>query len=156
MLQWWFTKSPPSVIHTEQSISTLKTNRCEIHTESQCCGSQDAFFRSEMWLRVGRTGGRSDASPGTSDVLFSSYKLPKTVTTLLLFGPVTLLCGTFLFIKLSEGPVLLSDCQTLICAVGLSIHTGLVANTAPLILPQEAYQCMSEISPLAASKRFTQ
>ena len=32
--------------------------------------------------------------------LFSSYKLPKTVTvtTLLLFGPVTLLCGTFLCI----------------------------------------------------------
>ena len=32
--------------------------------------------------------------------LFSSYKLLKTVTvtTLLLFGPVTLLCGTFLCI----------------------------------------------------------
>ena len=31
--------------------------------------------------------------------IFPSYKLPKTVTvTLLLFGPVTLLCGTFLLI----------------------------------------------------------
>ena len=35
------------------------------------------------------------------------HKLPKTVTvtTLLLFGLVTLLCGTFLFILVSEGPV---------------------------------------------------
>ena len=35
---------------------------------------------------------------------FASYKLPKTitVTTLLLFDHVTLLCGTFLFIKLRE------------------------------------------------------
>ena len=42
--------------------------------------------------------------------LFSSYKLTTTVTvTLLLFGPVTLLCGTFLCIKLSEGRVQLSD-----------------------------------------------
>ena len=31
--------------------------------------------------------------------------LPVTVTTLLLFGHVTLLCGTFLYILLSEGPV---------------------------------------------------
>ena len=43
--------------------------------------------------------------------LFSSCKLPKTVivTTLLFLGSVTLLCGTFLCINLSEGPVLLSD-----------------------------------------------
>ena len=61
--------------------------------------------------------------------LFSSYKLPKTVTvaTLLLFGPVTLLCGKFFCIKLSEGPVYLSDCTTdtpPLRASGLSIHTG--------------------------------
>ena len=36
---------------------------------------------------------------------FSSYKLTVTVTTLLLFGNVMLLCGTFLFVLLSEGPV---------------------------------------------------
>ena len=47
-------------------------------------------------------------------VFFSSYKLPKTVTvtTLLLFGHVTLLRGTLLFILLIEGPVKLSNCQT--------------------------------------------
>ena len=55
----------------------------------------------------GRTGRRTDASPHTAVVVFSSYKLPKTVTvtTLLLFGHVTLLCRKFLCIKLSEGPV---------------------------------------------------
>ena len=43
---------------------------------------------------------RMDAFPCTAVVLFSSYKLPKivTVTVLLLFGLLTLLCGTFLFI----------------------------------------------------------
>ena len=35
----WFTYSPPTVIHTEQSISTLKTHRCVIHTESRHCSS---------------------------------------------------------------------------------------------------------------------
>ena len=46
--------------------------------------------------RVSRTGRRTDAA-----VFFTLYKLPKTVTvtTLLLFGNVTLLCGTFLCIK---------------------------------------------------------
>ena len=41
---------------------------------------------------------------------FFPYKLLKTVTVtmLLLFGSVTLLCGTFLFIYLSERPVQLS------------------------------------------------
>ena len=53
---------------------------------------------------VGGTGGRT---PCISMVFFSSYKLPKTVTvtTLLLFDYVTLLCGKFLCIKLIEGPV---------------------------------------------------
>ena len=38
-----------------------------------------------------------------------------------------LLCGKFLFIKLSEGPVQLSDCTIdtpSIRAAGLSVHTG--------------------------------
>ena len=57
--------------------------------------------------RVGRMGGRTDTSPHTSVVFFSSYKMPKTVTvtTLLLFGHVTSLCGKFLCIKLIKGPV---------------------------------------------------
>ena len=58
-------------------------------------------------------------------IFSSSYKLPKTVTvtTLLLFGHVTLLGGKFLFIKLSEGPVKLSDYQTypFINIIGLPI-----------------------------------
>ena len=73
----------------------------------------------------------TDASPRTAVVFFSSYKLPKTakVTMLLLFGHVTLLCGKFLFILLSEGPVQLSDCTIdtpSICKAGLSFHTGSV------------------------------
>ena len=54
------------------------------------------------------TDRRTDTSPHITAVLFSSYKLPKTllVTTLLLFGPVMLLCGTFLFLKsLNDGSV---------------------------------------------------
>ena len=62
----------------------------------------------------GQTGGQTGRQTGgqtllpISVVFFSSYKLPKTVTvtTLLLFGHVTLLFGTFLFIKLSDGSVL--------------------------------------------------
>ena len=49
--------------------------------------------------------------------------------TLLLFGHVTLLCGKFLFIKLSEGPVQLSDYTINPPSIredGLSIHTGSV------------------------------
>ena len=67
----------------------------------------NAVFRAEMLQRVGRTDRRTDASPHISVVFFSSYKMPKTVTvtTLLLFGHVTLLCGTFVFIELNEGPV---------------------------------------------------
>ena len=46
-------------------------------------------------------------------MFFSSYNLPKTlpVTTLLLFGHVTLHYGTFLFILLGEGEGEFS-CQT--------------------------------------------
>ena len=45
-----------------------------------------------MWWRVGRT----DTPPRITAVFFSSNKLPKTpLVTLLLFGHVTLLCGTY-------------------------------------------------------------
>ena len=56
---------------------------------------------------LGELDRRTDTSPFIIVVFFSSHKLPKTltVTTLLLFGHVTLLCVTFLFILLSEGPV---------------------------------------------------
>ena len=80
-----------------------------------------------MLRRVGRTGRLTDTSPRTAVDFFSSYKLPKTVTVtmLLLFGHVTLLCGTFLFIKLSQ----LSDCKINtppLHAAGLSVYTDLV------------------------------
>ena len=58
----------------------------------------------------GRTDGKTDASPCTAVVFFLvakdsySYYVP-------LFGSVTLLCGTFLCIKLSEGTVQLTDHQ---------------------------------------------
>ena len=95
-----------------------------------------------MWRRVGRRGGGTNAAPHIYPVLFSLHKLPKTatITTLLLFGHVTLLCGTFLFILLSDEPMQLSHC---------------LINT-PSILPLEAYQCQSEISPFIASETFTQ
>ena len=71
-------------------------------------------------------------------VSFSSYKLPKTVTvtTLLLFGSVMLLCGTFLFLELSEGPVQSSDCMTRPPYAQLAHPFTLVLfpSTAPLIL----------------------
>ena len=61
------------------------------------------LFWAKVWWRVGgtdrMTDRRTDTSPHITAVFFSSHKLPKTllVTTLLLFGPVTLLRGTFLF-----------------------------------------------------------
>ena len=65
------------------------------------------FFPTEIWRRVGRIDWRTDASLHISAVFFSSYKLPKTVTFTMLryYGHVTLLCGTFVFNYLSEGPV---------------------------------------------------
>ena len=67
----------------------------------------DAVFWAEMWQRVGWTDMMTDTSPHITAVFFSSYKMPKTlpVTMWLLFGPVTLLFGTFVFILLSEGSV---------------------------------------------------
>ena len=78
-----------------------------------------------------RTNRRTDTSPHITAVFFSSYELQKTlpVTMLLLFGPVTLLCGTFLFILLSEGSVYCEHhlMNTLpLCTTALSIHTGTV------------------------------
>ena len=48
----------------------------------------DAVFRAEMWRRVGRT----DAALPTTAAFLPHIKLPTTVTvtTLLLFGHVTL------------------------------------------------------------------
>ena len=66
-------------------------------------------------------------------VSFWSYKLPKTVTV------TTLLCGTFLFVKLSEGPVQSSDCTTPPPYAQLAHPFTLVQfpSTAPLILSDE-------------------
>ena len=87
---------------------------------------------------VGRAGGQTGGRTGGQKLLhvylrylFSSYKLPKTVTvtTLLLLLHVTLHCGIFLCIKLSEGPVLLIDHPIdtpPIRVAGLSVYTGLV------------------------------
>ena len=76
-----------------------------------------------------RTDRRTDTSPCISVVFSFSYKLPKTVTvtTLLLFGPVMLHHGTFLFIWLGEGPVQFSDCAIdtpSLHTAGLSVHTN--------------------------------
>ena len=73
---------------------------------------QALFFRQKCDKEsIGQAGERTLLH--ISVVFFSSYKLPKTVTvtTLLFSGPVTLLCGTFLFMWLSEGPVQLLDCR---------------------------------------------
>ena len=80
----------------------------------------DAVFQAEMWRIVDRTGGRTDASPLISVVFFSLYNLPKTVTItmLLLFGHVTLLCGKFLFIKLSQSSVWPTRLAATLCKKG--------------------------------------
>ena len=125
----------------------------------------ESVFQAEMWRRVGRTdrrtNRRTDASPPTAVVFFSSYKLSKTVTVtmLLMFGPVMLLCGTSLCIKLSEGPVQSSDCQTNTPSLPLLVYLFTLVrftNNTALILPPDADQRRSEISSLAASETFTQ
>ena len=108
-----------------------------------------------------RTDRRMDASPRTAVVFFSSYKLPKTVpvTTLPLFGHVTLLCGKCIYFKLSEGPVQLSDCTIgtpPLRATSLSIHTDPVRQQYGTDTTSKADQHLSEISPLTASETFTQ
>ena len=62
-------------------------------------------FRAEMWQRVSRTGGREDK---WEDGHLSTYNYRivtterVTVTKLLVFGHVMLLCRTFLFMFLGE------------------------------------------------------
>ena len=112
-------------------VSVWRADRCGDLFSSQTLRELKFFcpFQAEMWQRVSRTGGRTDASPHISAVFFSSYKMPKTVTTLLLLGHVMLLCGTFLCIKLSDGPVQLTDRPIdtpPIRTAGSSIHTGSV------------------------------
>ena len=116
----------------------------------------DAVFQAEMWQIVGRTGGRTGASPLISAVFFSSYKLPKTVTvnTLLLFGPVMLLCGKFLFIKLSYQSVRPTHPRSAPPAYPFTLVR--FTNNTALLLPQEADQRRREVSPLAVSETFTQ
>ena len=65
------------------------------------------LFQAKMFQRVCRTERMSDTSSRVTAIFFSSYMLPKVqlVTMILLFGHMMLLCGTFLFILLSEGSV---------------------------------------------------
>ena len=117
-----------------------------------------AVFRAEIWERVGRTGGRTDrrtdASPCTAVVyFFLKSRKTVTVTTLLLFGCVTLLCGKFLFIKLSED---LYDRHAPVSR-SLLIHSHWFSS--PIIRPWYYLQrriSLSEISSLAVSETFTQ
>ena len=104
----------------------------------------DSVLRAEMCKEV---VGRADGQTLVHIQLwyfFSSYKLPKTVTvtTLLLFGHVMLLCGKYIFIKLSEGRVQLSDCTIGKPYAKPAYPFTLVqfTNNAALILPPEAYQ----------------
>ena len=103
-----------------------------------------------------------DAAPHSCGIFSPSYKLPKIVivTTLLLFGHVMLLCGTFLCICLSEGPVQLSDYMTDTPSISKALASPFTlvrfANNMALTLPPEAEKHQSEISPLAASETFTQ
>ena len=97
-------------------VSVWRADGCSDLCSSQILGElmfllvTNTFFRWKCEEEsVGQAGGRRFSMYSCG--IFSSYQLPKTVTvtTLLLFGPVMLLCGTFLCISLSEGPVQLSD-----------------------------------------------
>ena len=105
-----------------QTIGELKFFACD----RRC-------FRAEMWWRVcrtgSRTGGRTGASPCITLVLFTSYKLPKTVTvsTLCLFGHVALWDFYLYFVEWGICVVITHQTNIpSICAAGLSIHTGSV------------------------------
>ena len=74
---------------------------------SQTLSGELKFFAGDKRCFLGRNvmnswyDRREDGHFSTYDCsIFSLYKLPKTVIVamLLLFGPVTLLCGTFVFI----------------------------------------------------------
>lgn len=106
--------------HSNSAISTT-TSSSQFHRNFQKLDISLFYTASLHYLRssgrnvrkslVGRTGGRTDTSPRTALLLVFSYNLPKTVTvtTLLLFDHVTLLCGKFLFIKLSQLSVCMTD-----------------------------------------------
>ena len=114
--------------------------------EAPCCATQISALKDKFRFirpipRIGPPfhdcgnhrfrGRRTDTSPRTAAIFFSSSPKKVTVTMLPLFCSGTLLCGRFLFIKLSEGPVQLTDNQIdtpSIHAAGSSIHTGLVCQ----------------------------
>ena len=89
-------------------LTEVSVRRADCHGDlfsSQTLGELKFLDRDRRCFsgrgRVDRMDWRTNASPRISEVFFSSYKLPKTVTvtTLLLFGHVMLLCGKFLCIK---------------------------------------------------------
>ena len=76
---------------------------------------------------------------------FSSCKLSKTVTVsaLLLFGHVTLFCGTYFLSWVKD----LCSNQTVRLTLVYPFTLVRFTNNAPLILPPEVYQRWSKISP---------
>ena len=77
----------------------------------------------------------TDTFQSITAVFFSLYKLTKTLpgTTLLMFGPVTLLCGTFFgwvkdLLSYRIANAIRSTHQ--LHTAGLSIHTGTVQQTS--------------------------
>ena len=88
---------------------------------------------------------------------FFSHKLPKTVITLLLFVHVTMLCAFLLHFSLFSWVKDLCSYQTVRptrprhAPAAYPFILVQFANTDPLILLSEAYQCRSKISPLSAS-----
>ena len=98
------------------------------HKHSVFCRWQTLFSGQKCDDLVGRAEDRH--SMYSCGIFFPHISCQRvTVMTLLLFGHVTLLCGKFLFIKLSEGPVQLSDYTINPPSIredGLSIHTGSV------------------------------
>ena len=147
MLRRRFANSPPLFVHSQPNSSGLKMNQC--------------VSKPALQIQKIQT---PDNSPHLTATFFSSYKLPETwtLTTLLLFGPVTLLCGTFPCIFLSGGTVKLSlqipsDWHApAMCLQLIHSHRCRFTSAAPLILPPEAHQSLSEISPLATYEIFTQ
>ena len=90
-------KSPPKCQSGQLTVT-------EIYISTHSLPVTDVVYQAEMWFRVGRTDRgtdrRTDASPRTAVVFVFLISAAKDsyryyVTS---FGPVTLLCGTFLFI----------------------------------------------------------
>ena len=101
---------------------------------------------------VGQTGGQTLLHVYLR-YFFSSCKLSKTVTVsaLLLFGHVTLFCGTYFLSWVKD----LCSNQTVRLTLVYPFTLVRFTNNAPLILPPEVYQRWSKISPLATAERFT-